>query len=92
MVECIHAWGSLCFTSCNSALVLSLVTDPSVGHVGVCPPVDEGEAVVGVCADLCDFDSECNETQRCCPTFCGGRSCMETIQIVPPGKLFSMSK
>ncbi|XP_072038714.1 uncharacterized protein [Amphiura filiformis] len=62
-------------------------TDPFTGHVGECPPVDEGEAIVGVCANLCEVDNECNKTARCCPTFCGGFACIETIQVEPPEPL-----
>ena len=74
--------------SLATIFVYACITDPSVNRPGVCPPVDEGEAMVGVCANLCSVDTECNGLQRCCPTFCGGTSCMDTVLIEPPGRVF----
>ena len=55
-----------------------------IGHPGVCPAVEAEEMAFGVCANTCEDDSSCSGTQKCCATACGGRSCMEALQIQPP--------
>ena len=52
-------------------------------HDGECPAVS-GEGAFGICGFTCEDDSGCEDTQKCCPTACGGKSCMEAVQVEPP--------
>ncbi|XP_072050388.1 uncharacterized protein [Amphiura filiformis] len=75
-------------TSCMETIQVqpvppTLPSVPRVGHVGECPPPGE-DSGFGICANVCEDDNVCGETERCCPTACGGTSCMETIQVQPP--------
>ena len=48
-------------------------------HAGVCPTVESEPLFFGICASGCENDNGCLETQKCCPTACGGTSCMDVI-------------
>lgn len=63
---------------------LSISLDISA-HLGVCPTV-EG-AGFGICANTCVDDTECETSQKCCATACGGTSCMEAVQPQPRKQL-----
>ena len=57
-------------------------------HVGECPAVSV-EGAFGICGFTCEDDGGCEDTDKCCPTACGGTSCMEAVQVEAPspGKL-----
>ncbi|XP_072017393.1 uncharacterized protein [Amphiura filiformis] len=69
-----------CPTACGGSSCMEAIQIPDADNPGECPPT-EGEGGIGICANLCDDDSVCDATQKCCPTACGGSSCMEAIQI-----------
>lgn len=48
-------------------------------HAGICPTVEVEPLFFGICASGCENDNGCLETQKCCPTACGGTSCMDVI-------------
>ncbi|XP_072050232.1 uncharacterized protein [Amphiura filiformis] len=68
---------------CCPSFICPEVPPEPLGNPGECPPV-EGEGGFGICANLCKDDSICSATQKCCPTACGGSSCMEALQVQPP--------
>ena len=55
-----------------------------------CPGlVDTGD--FGICAFTCGDDNPCtSKGQLCCPTKCGGTTCVEGVNPSPPSKLVDL--
>ncbi|OWA52892.1 hypothetical protein BV898_17333 [Hypsibius exemplaris] len=49
---------------------------------GMCPPRQKGS--MGVCANLCEWDSNCPGSEKCCSNACGGRACQPQSPKIPP--------
>ena len=66
------------------------------GHNGECPFVSEfalfaiADVKFSACVFSCEDDSDCEDTQKCCPTSCRGKRCMEAIEVEPPPTLKSI--
>ncbi|XP_025098325.1 WAP four-disulfide core domain protein 2-like isoform X1 [Pomacea canaliculata] len=50
---------------------------PNSDKIGECPETQPGE--VGVCADLCQSDTNCPRDLKCCPNACGAHTCQTPV-------------
>ena len=46
--------------------------------IGQCPPIP-AEFGFGVCASVCERDSQCDGAKKCCSTPCGGTLCLDAL-------------
>ena len=64
--------------------------EPELIGIGVCPTVSGASGGFGLCAFLCDSDDNCGAGEKCCPTACGGTSCIGAIQAQPQNGTYNL--